>query len=1238
MITKDNFKEVVEILGFKKESVGNFYRKKINDYELGVDFQNKKLAFGPKIKGGDRNTLFDEQHKENMVVFECVVRLLNKGYRPEHIELEKVWSLGHEQKSARADVIVYNDDACQDVLMIIECKTAGVEYKKAKSQTETDGGQLFSYWQQERSTKWLCLYASDLKENKETQKNEIVYTNSIIWCEDDKILLEYNKKLEKKGKQRVNNLFDRAFSASEKFKAWKDNYDWQSNDKIIFGPDAVAYKIGTLPLRYKDLKEFDDDSKGDIIDRFAEILRHNKISDKENAFNRLIAMFISKLQDESTKMLVDKDTEVEFQYKDQQDTYESLQDRLQKLFHDGMQDFMKEEVFYVADEYTDKMLREYNSQNRTQFVNELKGLIRKLKFYSNNDFSFKNVHNEDLFFQNGKVVVEMVQLFQEFKLVHDKQTQFLGDIFERLLNKGFKQSEGQFFTPLPITRFIWDCLPLEQYISQNGIPKVIDYACGAGHFLIEAVSAINHFAQKENNDWTQDKIFGIEADDRLARVSKVSMFMNGAGKSNIIYGDGLDNYKEKNIAPNSFDILVANPPYSVDEFKSHLNLRDNQFELMDYVTENGSEIETFFVERIAQLVKRNGLVGVILPSSILSNNSGSYTKARKIILENFLLKSIVCFGSKTFGATGTNTVVLFLQKYDIVPFAKDKANAIFNNTIDPNWGDDIVLKNYLQTIDVDANDYLSFVTSKFDMEQLKEHNYFKMYADDFLKKKITYAKKLSEEERKAEELRKFYEYALPIEKDKVLHFAFTYKQKTVVVTAPADNTKQEQFLGYKWSNRKGDEGLKFINEGGLLYNPQNRLASDTMANCVRMAFNDQIVENEYTSTYSLSDLMDFARSSFDCNIKTKGKKIEEVVKYKFQTQRLENLLLEVNGNNTKIPKENIQAIGQIPVITQETDELISGYCDNVNTINDLPLIVFGDHSCSFKYIDFDFVRGADGTQLIKVDENTILTKYLYYFLCICNIYNSEKYERHFKYLRQIQIPLPSLDIQSQIVLKCTALDNQLQDNKKKIDELKAEIEEIIGSVEGEMRKLGELYKISSGGTPSRKEPSYWNQGTIPWVTTTEVQNNIIYHTNEHITEKGLQNSSAKLYKKGSIVIAMYGQGSTRGRSAKLGIEATTNQACAVLYEKIADCETDYVWHYLQSQYEKLREISHGSAQPNLNAEDIKQYQIPVPSLEVQQEIVSKIETIEQQISKLKAEIESIPQKKKAILEDALIEK
>lgn len=155
-------------------------------------------------------------------------------------------------------------------------------------------------------------------------------------------------------------------------------------------------------------------------------------------------------------------------------------------------------------------------------------------------------------------------------------------------------------------------------------------------------------------------------------------------------------------------------------------------------------------------------------------------------------------------------------------------------------------------------------------------------------------------------------------------------------------------------------------------------------------------------------------------------------------------------------------------------------------------------------------------------------------------------------------------------------------------------------------KIRDLCQLGSGGTPSRACSQYYG-GTIPWIKTGEVINEEILDTEEHITEEAIANSSAKLYPNGSLIIAMYGQGDTRGRTAKMGVDAATNQACAVLYN-IDDnlVSTDYLWYYLQERYHDLRSLASGNNQPNLNAGKINNFDVVVPPMDVQDAIVAHV--------------------------------
>ncbi len=130
---------------------------------------------------------------------------------------------------------------------------------------------------------------------------------------------------------------------------------------------------------------------------------------------------------------------------------------------------------------------------------------------------------------------------------------------------------------------------------------------------------------------------------------------------------------------------------------------------------------------------------------------------------------------------------------------------------------------------------------------------------------------------------------------------------------------------------------------------------------------------------------------------------------------------------------------------------------------------------------------------------------------------------------------------------------------------KLRFKEFEDSGKWEVKKLGEIAKITSGGTPNRSNSEFWN-GDIPWISTTLIDFNTIREANEYITEIGLQNSSAKIFPKNTILMAMYGQGKTRGKVAMLGIEAATNQACAaiILMDKH---NTGFVFQYLSANYD-----------------------------------------------------------------------
>ena len=1250
MIDVSNLKDTLKTLGFI--AYGEIYEKVFSEIgcSLKVDFQAKRLIYPNEIKGRERNDSFDQ--KENFVVFECVCRLLSKGYRPEHIELEKEWHLGHDAKGGRADICV--TDTSGNMLFIIECKTWGREYDKALNNTKSDGAQLFSYWQQEQSCKWLVLYASDLRSGC------IAYKAPTIDCSDDANIILLSKK------DKSIKLYRDAHTTSAKYEAWKETYGSQIHDDLIFSEDSVAYQIGVKPLRKKDLRDFTPDDK--IVNKFEEILRHNNVSDKENAFNRLVALFICKLVDESTKS---EDDEVEFQYKQGTDTYETLQDRLQRLHRDGMEKFMREKTFYISADYPERLFSTYTGSKRKQAIEDLQNTIRILKFYSNNDFTFKDVHNEELFYQNGKILVEMVQLFEKYRIVYPSKHQFLGDLFEQLLNKGFKQNEGQFFTPIPITRFIWDSLPVDRMVKSdrgNVYPKVIDYACGAGHFLTEAIEAINYFVQSDgNNAWVRDHIYGIEKDYRLARVAKISLFMNGAGEGNIIFGDGLENAPDKGIENGTFDILVANPPYAVKDFKQHLQLKNNSFTLLDRIGMNGGEIETLFVERIAQLLKPQGVAAVILPSSILSNDSASYTGARERLLQNFYIRGIAAFGSKTFGATGTNTVVMFLEKFNEPPkqidLSADSVDAVFSGAELAEWKDKDIFEAYLAQIDVGENEYRAFLNKSLSVADLEGSKYFKMYVTAFadsadaknLLKTKAYQQK-SADEQAAVYLEKLYSYAYSIEREKLFYFSLVYQQTTVIITAPADNKAQKEFLGYDWSNRKGNEGIQIITPGGKMYDDADRVAQGTLAHSIKKSFDGMAPSfNEEQATYAsvvnTKNMLDYSRVNFNKALRTSVKKAFHISS-KYPLVKLASVC-DLNTSKTEIhdtPDDllvsfiDMASVSSEGFIERKVDrpygEVRNGgytyFAEGDFIIAKITPCMENGKCAIAEGLTNGIGFGSSEFHTFRCHTSEILTKFLFLLLNQTTVRKAAEdamtgASGHRRvpatFYEEMLIPVPPIPVQQQVIDECAKIDEEynatrmsIETYRQKIADLFAELDVVMSTEGGYKLSLSDTQKFSVAIGKRVLDKELVSNGKIP-----------VYSANVTAPFGFIDKLLITDFSVPSVLWGIDGDWMTSYLPSDMPFYPTDH--CGVLRCKTSEANPRYLAHLLEVEGGKMG----FSRSYRASIDRVQGITFTVPDISIQNNAMSKVADYEMAIKELEGSLEKIASRRSEIIRKALAE-
>lgn len=636
----DKLKKSLVRLGFIEKEI-NFYEININGYIISIDISNEEnqiissnINYGNKIiveHGGITNFT----KKESLVQLECVIRLLKKGYNPEEIELEKTYRLGHKDKG-RLDVLVKKDNVAW---CLIECKVYGDVYFDEIKKVESDGSQIFSYYAQDRTPILIGVYTSDIYNDN----------NNIMFY------------------QISTNKLDKVGSVKDIYKSWDKSYV----EIGIFNENAEPYEFEDFNLRKSDLKELNKTIGNKLYNNFMEILRRHAISDKSNAFNIFFNLFVCKIYDEEFK---GENDVLDFQWK-LSDTIDDFINRISKLYYSSLQQYLSLEC---------------DEQFYSKFGNETVFPIR--------EFSFIEILNKNDYIKNTNILIEVVKILQEYKIKYFSRQQFLGDFFENLLNKGFKQESGQFFTPIPLTRFILRSLPIDRIIKNKIerkepyiLPYIIDYACGSGHFLTEAMLEIeknfkfvnegdltgpqarNFLSTKNNYYWAKEYIYGIEKDSRLAKTAKIAMFLNGDGDADIVSHDGLADFYKNNVYKNklkslsearavsSFDIVVSNPPFSIEGFFNTVDNIEN-FSAKDYLTEKSCEIECFFLERTLQLLKGDGYTGLIFPLSILNNKNALYTYIRQLIIMNFEVFNITEMREKVFSATNTSVAIFFMRK------------------------------------------------------------------------------------------------------------------------------------------------------------------------------------------------------------------------------------------------------------------------------------------------------------------------------------------------------------------------------------------------------------------------------------------------------------------------------------------------------------------------------------------------------------------------------------------------
>ena len=1324
MITKDNIQKV--LLDLKFFSNHGVYTRHFGSagegFDLEYNYNTGKFIY-PEGLQADRNTTQEDYQKESYVVFVCVAQLFERGYLPQHIKLEGRNYAGTDM--GYCDILVSDNNG--EPYLIIECKKADIdkkedEFRKHWARTMRDGDQLFRYFNTYRKAQYLCMYAADCPEYRKNGEKiyrlEINY--HVISLVDNEEYLQTDNKLHS-----FLEMREQQGGSEDFFNVWKQTYKQDFTTRGLFEEGIDAFNIGKKSYGVNDLKTIDEYSLDKKYNEFALILRKHTISSHENAFDKLVNLFLAKIIDERYHS-----DELQLLWKGAAyDDYFSLQDRLINLYKRGMKEFFDDEVASVENAEIENAFK-FLTSKADEARDTIKRYFRKLKYFNNNPFAFLDVHNEQLFYKNAVILKDTISMLQDIYLTKNTDNQFLGDLFEGFLNRGVHQSEGQFFTPIPIVRFLVSSLPLRQILEGGEIPKVIDYACGAGHFLteyarqikpiVEELAHLENIYDKRAKEERlisvlreyYEQIVGIEKDYRLSKVSQVAAFMYGMDGIHIHYGDGLQ--EMSGIQDHTFSVLVANPPYSVSGFLETLPEEDRErYTLNNYISniEKNNSIETFFIERAAQLLKSGGVAAIVLPASVLSG-TGLYMYTREILLKNFDVVGICCFDKKTFGQTSTRTITLFLRRKDLEPdFAKHLDNRIEswftgNTSDDTYYKDSDKINSYIERMGYKKEDYRKFLNGEL-TESFMESEMVKDYLKALNIKKQTSnansiglnsrAKKVRDEAQKfiksrsykdltpagklQEELRFTLRFIREIEKEKLNYFllAASNPQPVLLVQSPTDKDQEKSFLGYEWSNRKGDEGIHYLNTGKLkkassddedadddtirqikgvngistpLFNPMDINDVSKINSLVRANFNKENLElnegiSKFVSMGNLVDMMDFSRVIFTKEIKTSF--LTKQIFFddeKFEMKALATIATFIQrGKNPVYGEEGIQVIKSGQARGGIEFDFSKVYFATNYDSEDKRILKKGDILINSTGVgtagrvtlfDLNGKYVVDNHITILRTKNGVDNLYVFYTLAygigFKNIEamaagTSGQIELSVSTIQNIKIPLPPIDIQKKIVEECEKIDQVVTKNKEMIREMQTNMEAIISSLEGLRQPLKTIMCYG------KERISYSAITPETYVSTDNMEQNcegiVPYNGTPNV-------NTIVAYQKGDILLS-----NIRPYLKKLWL-ANCNGGCSpdvlVLHNnRPAQVDSSFIYYSLRRQgfFDFIMSDIKGMKMPRGKKETIEKFEIILPSLDKQKEVVEKMSKIDEEISKAKQYVANAYSAKQAILDKYL---
>ena len=629
-------------------------------------------------------------------------------------------------------------------------------------------------------------------------------------------------------------------------------------------------------------------------------------------------------------------------------------------------------------------------------------------------------------------------------------------------------------------------------------------------------------------------------------------------------------------------------------------------------------------------------------------------------MQNFYIRGIAAFGSKTFGATGTNTVVMFLEKFNEPPkqadLSADSVDAVFSGAELAEWKDKDIFEAYLAQIDVGENEYRAFLNKSLSVADLEGSKYFKMYVTAFadsadaknLLKTKAYQQK-SADEQAAVYLEKLYSYAYSIEREKLFYFSLVYQQTTVIITAPADNKAQKEFLGYDWSNRKGNEGIQIITPGGKMYDDADRAAEGTLANAVKASFEGavpQFSEDQrvYGAVAATKDMLDYSRVSFNKSIRVSvNKKIVIESKYPLKTIDELQVLLK-RGKSPTYGDSKVQIIKSGQARGYLDFDFSTKYYLAENTELDERKLQKGDILINSTGVgtagrvtlfELDGDYAADSHITIFRPNSEVLPAFV--LLVLSSVVgfktlekmadgSSGQVELSIETIKNIKIPTPPIPVQQKIVDACAEIDEEYNIARRSIETYRQKIADLFAKLDAAVSASGdrlslsdtEKFSIAIGKRVLGKE--LVSNGKIP-----------VYSANVTAPFGFIDKLLITDFSVPSVLWGIDGDWMTSYIPEETAFYPTDH--CGVLRCKTSAVNPRYLAHILEVEGGKMG----FSRAYRASIDRVQGITFTVPDISIQNNAMSKVKDHEMAIKELEGSLEKIAFRRNEIIRKALAE-